>query len=302
MKTNTEKIFTYIDTFAESSESLYLEAIIEACDKWLAGTETPKDLLNVTNEDIRRGIQLAILKGMQKNVQPNHQMTPDSIGMIIGHLANKLTAGQSDLTLLDPAAGTGNLLYTIMNSIEQVNMAYAVEIDELLVRLSAVTAELLEQPVTFFVQDALRPLMIDPVDLVVSDLPVGYYPDDDNAASYSLMPKEGHAYSHHLFIEQSINHTKPGGFTIFIIPENLFQSEHAADLHPYFKKNALIRAILQLPDTLFKNVNHAKSILVLQKPNEGERVTKEVLLAKVPELTNKHAMALFFKKIDEWEL
>ena len=25
------------------------------------------------------------------------------------------------------------------------------------------------------------------------------------------MPAEGHAYAHHLFIEQSMNHTKPGG-------------------------------------------------------------------------------------------
>ena len=47
------------------------------------------------------------------------------------------------------------LLYTVMNTIEKDVTATAVEIDELLVRLSAVTAELLEHPVTFFVQDAL---------------------------------------------------------------------------------------------------------------------------------------------------
>ena len=78
-----------------------------------------------------------------------------------------------------------------------------------LVRLSAVTAELLEHPVTFYVQDALSPLFIDPVDITISDLPVGFYPDDDNAFNYEMMPAEGHAYAHHLFIEQSMNHTKP---------------------------------------------------------------------------------------------
>ena len=44
--------------------------------------------------------------------------------------------------MLDPAAGTGNLLYTVMNSIGNELTATAVEIDDLLVRLSAVTAEL----------------------------------------------------------------------------------------------------------------------------------------------------------------
>ncbi|MER2090508.1 MAG: class I SAM-dependent methyltransferase, partial [Sporosarcina sp.] len=117
MTTNTESIFSFIDTYAESKEELYLEAIVEVCQKWLSGETEPMLSETVTKEDIRRGIQLAVLKGMKKNVQPNHQMTPDSIGMLIGHIAGKLAAGEGNITLLDPAAGTGNLLYTVMNTI-----------------------------------------------------------------------------------------------------------------------------------------------------------------------------------------
>ena len=102
--------------------------------------------------------------------------------------------------------------------------------------------------------------------MTISDLPVGYYPDDDNALNYELMPEEGHAYAHHLFIEQSMNHTKPGGYGIFIIPANLFESEQAAKLHPFLKQKTIIRAVIQLPDTLFKSEAHEKSILILQKP------------------------------------
>jgi site-specific DNA-methyltransferase (adenine-specific) len=254
----------------------------------------------VTKEDIRRGIQLSGLKGMKQNVQPNHQMTPDSIGMLIGHLASKLAADEQRMTLLDPAAGTGNLLYTVMNAIENDVTATAIEIDDLLVRLSAVTAELLEHPVTFYVQDALRPLFVDPVDITISDLPVGFYPDDENGLNYELMPAEGHAYAHHLFIEQSMKHTKTGGHGVFIIPANLFESDQAANLHPYLKKQTIIRAIIQLPDSLFKNVAHAKSILILQKPLPDKKVAHDVLLAKVPNMTDKHAMALFLQKIDIW--
>lgn len=300
MTTDTEKIFSFIDTYAQTTDKLYLEAIIEACGQWLSGEASPLVSETVSKEDIRRGIQLAVLKGMKQNAQPHHQMTPDSIGMLIGHIASKLAVDERNLTLLDPAAGTGNLLYTVMNAIGHQVTATAVEIDDLLVRLSAVVAELLEHPVTFYVQDALRPLLVDPVDITICDVPVGFYPDDDNALNYELMPAEGHAYAHHLFIEQSMNHTKPGGHGLFIIPANLFDSEQSPLLHPFLKKQTVIRAVIQLPDSLFKSATHAKSILVLQKPSPEIVATPDVLLAKVPNMTDKRAMALFLQKIDMW--
>jgi len=300
MTTDTEKVFSFIDTYAETTDKLYLEAIIEACGQWIAGEAGPSVSESVSKEDIRRGIQLAILKGMKQNAQPHHQMTPDSIGMLIGHIASKLVVDEYNLTLLDPAAGTGNLLYTVMNAIGNDVTATAVEIDDVLVRLSAVVAELLEHPVTFYVQDALRPLLVDPVDITVCDMPVGFYPDDENGLNYALMPAEGHAYAHHLFIEQSMNHTKPGGHGLFIVPANLFDSEQSPLLHPFLKKQTIIRAVIQLPDSLFKNTAHAKSILVLQKPSPDSVATPDVMLAKVPNMTDKRAMALFLQKIDMW--
>lgn len=298
--TNIENIFTFIDTYAESAETIYLEAVIEACDKWLMGEERPELSEPVMKEEFRRGIQLAVLKGMKQHAQAHHQMTPDAIGMLIGHIAGKLLEGKGQSTILDPTVGTGNLLYTIMNTVDEDLTAYAVEIDELLVRLSAVTAEILEQPVTFLVQDALRPLLIDPVDLTVSDLPVGFYPDDDNGANYELMPVKGHAYAHHLFIEQSLNHTKPGGYAIFIVPANLFESDQAAQLHPFLKKKSVIRAVIQLPSELFRSAVHEKSILILQKPYPEMKGTPEVLLAQVPSMSDKKAMAYFLQEFDEW--
>lgn len=298
--TNTENIFTFIDQYAEKADMLYLEAIIKACNEWIEGKEVPNLTKDVSKEEIRRAIQLAVLKGMKQNAQPHHQMTPDSIGILIGHIASKLAADKENITLLDPAVGTGNLLFSVMNSIEKNVTASAVEIDELLVRLSAILAELLEHQVAYLVQDALRPLLIDPVDITISDLPVGYYPDDDNALNFELMAEEGHAYAHHLFIEQSMNHTKPGGYGIFIIPSNLFESEQAAKLHPFLKQKAIIRALIQLPASLFKNVAHEKSILILQKPFLETKPLTDVLLAQVPNMSDKNAMARFLQEIDQW--
>ena len=46
------------------------------------------------NEQIRKALQLAILKGMKESSQPNHQMTPDAIGMFISYLVGKFTKGR----------------------------------------------------------------------------------------------------------------------------------------------------------------------------------------------------------------
>ncbi|MFD1206963.1 MULTISPECIES: class I SAM-dependent methyltransferase [Sporosarcina] len=300
MVTNTEKIFTFIDQFAAENDDIYLESVILACNAWLSGETDLQLTEDVTKEEIRRGIQLAVLKGMKESAQPHHQMTPDAIGMLIGHIGTGLMKGYDQITLMDPAAGTGNLLFTVMNAMDGKANGKSVEIDDLLVRLSAVVAELLEQPVEFFVQDALRPLMIDPVDLVVADLPVGYYPDDENALNYQLMPAEGHAYAHHLFIEQSMNHLKEKGYGIFLVPAFLFESEQSDVLHRYLKKNADIRAVIQLPASLFKSEAHAKSIFILQKPAVGARITKDVLLTKVPDMKNKQAMSSFLQQLDAW--
>lgn len=301
MVTNTEQIFTFLNEHAETNkEALYLESVIEACNEWLSGERMPRLTPSVTKEEIRRGIQLAVLKGMKEQAQPNHQMTPDALGMLIGHFANKLTQHKDQVTILDPAAGTGNLLFTVMNTIGEKGTATSVEIDELLVRLSAVTADLLEQPVRFFIQDALRPLLVDPVDLVVCDLPVGYYPDDENGLNFEMMPAEGHAFSHHLFIEQSMNHLKEGGYAIFLTPASLFESDQSAELHRYLKKNAVIRAVLQLPATLFRSAAHEKSIFILQKPYAEMKAKPDVLLSKVPNMSDKLAMSRFLEQIDEW--
>jgi site-specific DNA-methyltransferase (adenine-specific) len=37
MTTDTESVFSFIDTYAETTDKLYLEAIIEVCGKWVEG-------------------------------------------------------------------------------------------------------------------------------------------------------------------------------------------------------------------------------------------------------------------------
>ncbi len=303
---NIEKLFGMLNEHAEKIEKeqdiTLLEGVLDGLEAWLDGA-VDFSQESATKEDVRKAIQIAILKGMRKGSQPNHQMTPDTLGLLVGYFVEQIFADRlaaEKIVMLDPAVGTGNLLLTVMNLLDGKIEATGVEIDELLIRLAAATADLTEQPVSLYRQDALEDLLVNPVDAIVCDLPVGYYPNEEVALNYELCPSEGMSFAHHLFIEQSINYTKDGGYLFFLAPSHLFDSEQSKQLHKYIQKHAWIQAIIQLPDTMFANRALEKSIVILQKQAQDFKAPKEVLLAKVPNMQNKQALAMFFEKVKMW--
>lgn len=304
---NIEKLFGMLNEHAEKIEKEHnitlLEGILDGLEAWLDG-EVDFSQEGATKEDVRKAIQIAVLKGMRKGSQPNHQMTPDTLGLLVGYFVEQLFADRlktEKISILDPAVGTGNLLLTVMNLLDEKIEATGVEVDELLIRIAAATADLTEQPVSLYRQDALQDLLVSPADAIVCDLPVGYYPNEDIALDYELCSSEGLSYAHHLFIEQSINYTKDGGYLFFLAPTHLFESEQSKQLHKYIQKHAWIQAIIQLPDTMFANKALEKSIVILQKQGKDFKAPKEVLLAKVPNMQNKQALAMFFEKVKMWQ-
>lgn len=315
-----EKLFTLFNETAtalqEELDCSLLEALAETGENLFHGTILQDELSELTvkrlnkqyqgieldrysSEEIRKSFQLVILKGMKEIVQPNHQMTPDTVGMLVAYLVGRFIKDKS-FRLLDPAVGTGNLLMTVLNHVGKDTDAIGVDIDDLLIKLAYVSANLQRQAVQFFNQDSLEPLFIDPVDAVIADLPVGFYPNDVRAADYQLKAATGHSYAHHLFIEQSVRHTKAGGYLFFVIPNGLFESEQAEQLRDYFKEQVIIQGLLQLPTTMFKTKSAAKSILVLQKKGEGIKPPKQALLVNLPSLSKRQEMDKILTEIDKW--
>ena len=263
---------------------------------------TAKQNINVnhfTKDEIRRAVQLAIIKGMQKTTQHQHAITPEAIALFIGYLAKKLIKDQ-EIRIFDPVSGTGNLLLTVLNYLEQTDHAYASEIDTTLLKIALNYANLLETEVEFFHQDSLRPFLLDPVDLIIADLPVGYYPDDVQAAEFELNASEGHAYAHFLLIEQSVNYTKEGGFLILLVPENLFTSDLSTSLHSYLQKHVHILGLIQLNESTFKSKEHKKSIFILQKKGEQTKEIKQPLMAMLPSFKNTAGMEDITQQINQW--
>ncbi len=296
---------TYLEALAETGENLFQQAVLqeelsETTIKRLSKKYGEVNLGKFSKEEIRKSFQLALLKGMKKSVQPNHQMTPDSVGLILGYLVSKFV-NVSSLRIFDPAVGTGNLLTTVVNQLEGKELALmGSDVDDLLIKLAYVNANLQKNPLELYHQDSLQPLLVEPVDVIVCDLPVGYYPDDANAARFMLKADEGHSYAHHLFIEQSLNYTKPGGYLFFLIPNNLFESPEAPKLHQYLKDQVHIQAVISLPLTMFKNEKAAKSIFILQKKSPEAKAPKNVLLVNMPSLSNAVEVEKILGKIDAW--
>ncbi|WHY84992.1 class I SAM-dependent methyltransferase [Neobacillus novalis] len=295
---------SYLEALAETGENLFQGSILQEELSELTAKRLKKQyeeihLEKYSNEEIRKAYQLVILKGMKENVQPNHQMTPDSVGMLVGYLVERFM-NQPSFRLLDPAVGTGNLLTTVLNHIHKEVSSIGVEIDDILIKLAYVNANLQEHPVQLFNQDSLEPLFIEPVDAVIADLPVGFYPNDVRASDYQLKASVGHSYSHHLFIEQSVRAAVPGGYLFFIIPSGLFESEQAAELHEFIRDKTFVQGLLQLPESMFKNKSSAKSIFILQKKGEGIQPPKQALLVKLPKLSNAVEMDKILAQMDTW--
>ena len=225
--------------------------------------------LNLNKEEWRRSFQYLLMKAAQTEpLQANHQFTPDGIGFLLVFLVDQL-ASSDQVDVLEMGSGTGNLAQTLMNNCQRSLDYLGLEIDDLLIDLAASMAEVMKADVNFAQGDAVRPQVLKESDVIVSDLPVGYYPDDAIASRYQVASPQGHTYAHHLLIEQSLKYLKPGGVAIFLAPNDLLTSEQSPLLKKWMQDHAQVLAMVNLPENLFRSANLAKTIFVFRKQEEA---------------------------------
>ncbi|AYM03483.1 class I SAM-dependent methyltransferase [Levilactobacillus yiduensis] len=325
----TEALFKVLDesttTLQAALSTSYLDAFVETGDNLLNGQvqvedgrpdqETVAKLTDLyqqadwqsfDSETVRRAVQLAMLKAIRiDEIQANHQLTPDTIAYIMGYLVTRLEKGKTHLTLLDLTVGTGNLLTAVISQLKGVVTgkidAYGVDNDDSMLAIAQTSSDLQRVPVELIHQDALERLLVPASDLIVADLPIGYYPVDDNAVNFHTAAKSGHTYVHHLLLEQALNQLTPGGIGVFLVPSQLFQSEQAPNLLKWLPNNAYLQGLLNLPSELFANANAQKAILILQKPGAGAKQVEQVMLGEFPSFKNQSAFQKFVAEIVQWE-
>lgn len=262
-----------------------------------ANNQALKDLA-LTQEEWRRVFQFLFIKANQTDwVQANHQFTPDSIGFILLFLLETLT-DKDQLDVLEIGSGTGNLALTLLNNSRKQLDYLGLELDDLLIDLSASIAEVLDQPLSLVQEDAVRPQMLKLSDVIVSDLPLGYYPDDDIARRYQVASPDEHTYAHHLLMEQSLKYLKPGGWGIFLAPTNLLTSAQAPLLKKWLSETASVRGVITLPDKIFGHESATKSIFLLQKQVDA---AGETLVYPLSDLQDRQVLLDFMAAIRDWQ-
>lgn len=221
--------------------------------------------LELTKEEWRRAFQFLLIKANQTEpMQYNHQFTPDSIGFILSFLVEQLVS-TPEITVLEIGSGTGNLAQTILNASPKKLDYLGIEVDDLLIDLSASMADVMQADISFAQGDAVRPQILKESQVIIADLPIGYYPDDQIASRYQVASSTEHTYAHHLLMEQSLKYLEKDGFAILLAPNDLLTSPQSDLLKGWLQEQANIVAMIALPPSLFGKSAMAKSIFVLQK-------------------------------------
>ena len=250
---------------------------------------------------------LLALKSINEDGRNYNQLpTPSVIATIIALLWQKLiNADNNELEVVDPAIGTGNLLYSVIRQLVQENHSknpyklVGIDNDETLLDLADVGAHLDGLKIELFNQDALDPWMVPPADIILSDIPMGYYPLDNNAKRFENHAKEGHSFAHLLFIEQIVKNLNKNGFAFLVVPKIIFTNTVQGEFINWLGKKVNIQAIIDLPTDMFANATQQKSILVFQ--NHGDLAKqRNVLVAQLPSLKDNKALIEFSVKLNEW--
>lgn len=254
--------------------------------------------LHLSKEEWRRAFQFIFIKASQtEKLQANHQFTPDAIGFIILYLVENLTKSDK-LDVLEIGSGTGNLAQTLLNNSSKELDYLGIEVDDLLIDLSASIAEIMGSNAQFLQEDAVRPHILKESDVIISDLPIGFYPNDDIAKRYQVASAEGHTYAHHLLMEQSLKYLKKNGVAIFLAPVSLLTSQQSDLLKSWLKGYADVIAVITLPETIFGNSANAKSIFILQKQSN---VTPETFVYPLSDLQNRNVLTIFIENFQNWK-
>ena len=292
-----EKLFFKIDREVEEikGENLYFEGLIKYLT--LENDDDYFDIVdNYDKETIRKVYQFLLLKALKELNNPSYDITPEVITMYISHLIECIY-GDKKVSITDLASGSGSLLINIAALVKGEKEITSVDVDSNYVRLQQNIFNLLETNVEIINQDALKPLNIKKQDIVISDVPFGYYADEDNSLNYKLCSTDGYSLNALLFIEQAANYLDENGVGILVIPKKVLELED--NFKKYLEEDINLNAVITLPDEMFKNASQQKAIILITKKGQT-RLPNQVFLAQIPSFQNKASYAKFIEEFNEW--
>ena len=301
-KQNIEKFYDYFDGVANllysNYKKSYLEGMNEAFNFLLdnsfeddynlediAKIEEMKFVvtdISFKKEEIRKSVQIGLLKGYKHEYVSNSYLTPDTIGIFIGYLIDKIYRDTEIKSVLDPLVGSGNLVFSILNHLERKVKVIGIDNDILKCKLSRNIADLLEYDNEVFFQDSLT-YYDHGFDLIVTDLPINE--NDKEYFPYKVI-------NHHL------DGLRDGKYFFVLIENDFFEKRDNKIFKEEIDKKAYIYGLIKLNESLFKN--NPKSILILRKFGDNIEKPKDFLMVDLPSFNEHESLNNTISQIDLW--
>ena len=305
-----EQAYTYllenVQVIQSDLATNFYDALVEQNSIYLDG-ETELEQVKENNQALKRlalrkeewlkTYQFLLMKaGQTEPLQANHQFTPDAIALLLVFIVEELFK-EEEITILEMGSGMGILGATFLTSLDKKVDYLGMEVDDLLIDLAASMADVIGLRAGFVQGDAVRPQMLKESDVVISDLPVGYYPDDAVASRHQVASSQEHTYAHHLLMEQGLKYLKSDGYAIFLAPSDLLTSPQSDLLKGWLKEEASLVAMISLPENLFTNAKQSKTIFILQKKSE---IAVEPFVYPLASLQDASVLMKFKENFQKW--
>lgn len=300
---NIEAIFDYLDECGlilyEENKTPYIKGVIFGCELLLSdetnitiSDESRRKIKKISKkieeisfqkEEIRKAMQLSILKGFKHTKTSNQEMTPDTIGILVAYLIKSFRLNKDPLVMLDPIVGTGNFIATVANQLERNVRLVGVDADDLKCELASIMFDMMDYGEEVFFQDTLTFYNVF-ADVILADF------------SYDEVI-ENRFFPYEVIMHHHSNLSKDGLF-FAVIFNDFFENE----LSPSFREEMLsyydILGLVKLPDSMFKSIG--KSILILQNKQDYQENEKQFLLADIPSFEDEEAFKKSINKMNQW--
>lgn len=300
---NVEIVYDVLNDSAmlmyESNKTPYLKGIVSTCENIMSQEVTqdfPDEILlsllerlqkvkNVSfeKEEIRKALQLCILKGFKHAKIGNQEMTPDTIGIFTAYLVERLFPAKKELIILDPLVGTGNYITTIANNIQKPVTLIGIENHPDKYEIARAMFDMMDYGEELYFQDSLSFWNLE-ADLIVCDFSM------DEETEDGFFPYE--------IIKHHQNNLKQNGYFLGVIYNDFFEKSTSKEFREELMSTFDILGLIKLPDNLFKGLG--KSLLLLQKRILSEDEEKQFLLADIPSFEEEVPFQNALIKINQW--
>lgn len=229
----------------------------------------------VNYQDVKKALLLLDINCFKNLNFSLDLITPDIIGVIINSL---IVSEKNELNILDPNIGTGNLLFTIAAISQKTLNLYGMENHYLLSRLVTENANMLNQEISVFNQDALM-YNIENIDIVISDLANYNY---ESEFYQSELMQQGINYFPYLIIEKYLK-CDSYRLNYFLVNNEFFSQKGNQEFKKMLEKNGRLLCTVFLPTDLFQT-NNIRVLLIIDNEKESSLKTDVVMLPSIKNL------------------